>query len=230
VRTACSFAPVAGFGRAAFAIALVAEPIVAFALRKAGPAAGPALAAAEGIGLAAIAGYALFSLVDRRFATGGTFAATVAEFVEFLPSFTLALAPREQRAVPLVPQTNNAWLALASAADPGMLPVVVRRMGSAEDLAAEMQRAAHRSAESAVLATYSRYPAPFVLEPFAADAPPVEAELVPEPCHAAVETRAVAVEARREAGTVQIAARHTDFRRRPSIHLQIGPALGVTRA
>lgn len=227
----------AWIGASAFAVTLVAEPVSTFALRTFTPSLGVAAAAAHALVLSAIAGYALYRFVDRRFADGGTLSEAMTASLQRLPAFALAASPK-RHAVRLETPAG-AWLAVAhgeiAAED---LASVVHRMGSAADLASEMQRAAQRSADCAIVPSYVRYADPVVVDPieFETFAPAAEefafAETEPpafvEPGSQSVEP-AVEPGPQREPITVRVRVAEVPRNRRPAVRLHIGPTWGPHR-
>jgi len=162
----------------------------------------------------------------------------------YSPAFTLSFAHPAPSSLRI---EERAWLAVTNHECTGDLAMVVKRMGSADDLAGEMQRAAQRSAESAIVATYARYAEPIVepivVEPIVDDAgetePLVEqwhafadatdAEFVEVTSEASVACDAVTPPPQRETRNVIPRPPDPEAKRRPTVRLQIGPAWEPTR-
>lgn len=147
---ALSFPGLPQLGRCAFAIALVAEPVTAYLLRKATPTLGLPAAAANAFAVAVVTGIVLWAAIDRRFADPALWRPAVAalgaaikrlrDAVQFGQlTFEFPALPEHASAtcdvieMPAQPQTEVA--------------MIIRRSGSPDDLASELRAAAARYSE-----------------------------------------------------------------------------------
>jgi len=217
-----AFRPIAGLS---FALVLVADPLVRFVLAHAAPSVWTNLDAA---GLSLAAGLGLWLIVDRAaIAPHAGKALRHAVSAPFGEAALMAFgAPRPVRRVetPAAHEVDERFGPLPTMY-PGMLATVAHRVGSPEDLGAEIDAAKRRLAEAgAGLAFFE--PAEFITVPehlVLAHSPanaepqlPVEGVLLPPAGPRARKVVTLAVGANRPA--------------RPTVRVRFGPGLGDARA
>jgi peptidoglycan/LPS O-acetylase OafA/YrhL len=194
-------------GASAYSIALVAEPIAAYVVRKATPTLGLGTAAANAFLIALLTGLALWLAIDRHFADA-EFRRRVfdaARVAYQLLRSTARLVPlRFDASANLDPADSTAQSLFEHA--PGELAVLIKRTGSRDELNAD------------ILATKARLAERGSFAPFYADAPRVVAPArivnvvheVPEVPHPEEPSAGCAPQPRRSL-----------------IHLHIGPSSGA---
>jgi peptidoglycan/LPS O-acetylase OafA/YrhL len=145
----------AGFrqlGAASYAIVLLADPICSFALHRASPGSGSAaILGAAGMTLAAATG--LWLVLDRFAASDAMRRVADVAARPFYDAWVIALgaprARRAQRATVAPEQSAEERFGPLPTMHPGMLASVAQRIGSFEDLRAEIEAAKRRLAEAA---------------------------------------------------------------------------------
>jgi peptidoglycan/LPS O-acetylase OafA/YrhL len=206
LQRALSFRMLTLFGAAAYSIALVAEPVAAFIVRKSTPTLGLGTAAAHAVLIALLTGLVLWYAIDRHFAD--------AEFRRRLIEAARATYLHLRAATQLKTFAFNAG-APDETADPdhafrshspGELSVLIKRTGSPDELHAD------------ILATKARFAqrgsfGPFHFGPVRVGPPARIVNVVNEVVEAA----------EREETALDRASQP----RRSSIHLHIGPSSGA---
>jgi peptidoglycan/LPS O-acetylase OafA/YrhL len=132
-----SFKGIAWIGAASYAIALVAEPVVAYLLRKATPTLGLGYAALNAFAIALAIGVVFWLVIDRRFAETASRHATLATLSSLLLRLHAAFfersltfeTPRKPE-VPIEPEAPGVGF--------GDIAMLIKRSGSAADLAADI--------------------------------------------------------------------------------------------
>ena len=138
-------------GAAAFAIALVGEPVVAYIMRKATPTLGLPLAAANAFAVAIGLGIIVWLLVDRPFADPVQRRQTFERIVSFVRQLRsrLAVGPLNfETSLPAIEggEGDRSVIEMPTFSQ-GDVAMLIKRSGTSDDLAAEIQAAAARFAE-----------------------------------------------------------------------------------
>jgi peptidoglycan/LPS O-acetylase OafA/YrhL len=139
-------------GLAAFAIALVGEPVASYVMRKAAPTLGLPTAAANAYVIAVAAGIVLWLAIDRRFADPAMGRRAIEQIGAFIRSLRgkMQLGPLTFETPPPTVETQVETqsecdvIEMAPALAHGDVAMLVKRSGSADDLANEIRAAAAR--------------------------------------------------------------------------------------
>jgi len=147
---ALSFPGLPQLGRCAFAIALVAEPVTAYLLRKATPTLGLPAAAANAFAVAVVTGIVLWIAIDRRFADPALWRPAVAALGAAIARLrdTVQFGQLTFEVPALPANASAACEVIEMPAQPqSEVAMIIRRSGSADDLASELRAAAARFSE-----------------------------------------------------------------------------------
>ncbi len=133
-------------GLAAFAIALVGEPVASYVMRKATPTLGLPAAAANAFVIAVAAGIVLWLAIDRRFTDPAMCRRAIEQVGAFIRSVRgkMQLGPLTFQ-TPLPPvetESECAVIEMAPALTHGDVAMLIKRSGSTDDLASEIRAAA----------------------------------------------------------------------------------------
>ena len=138
-------------GLAAFAIVLVGEPVTSYVMRKATPTLGLPAAAANAYVIAVVAGIVLWLAIDRRFADPAMYRRAIEQLGAFIRSVRgkMRLGTLTFETPPLPPaETPSECDVIEMTPTPapahGDVAMLMKRSGSADDLASEIRAAAAR--------------------------------------------------------------------------------------